>query len=419
MARHATGQVIERRGKRGVSFGLRFRAYGQRHYVTSTAATREHAERELAHILADVERGIWQPYMPELVEAPVAVPTFHDFAERWLGLKAPELGPATIADYQWALEKHLLPVFGRMRLDEITKRTVDEFAAAKLAEGQRLAAEREKSGGTGPRVGLSARTVNKVLTRLAQILGEAVEWDLIGSNPAAGGKRRVKASPPRRPSVEPEQLMALLEVAAPMYGGRGRPLLATLAGAGLRIGEALALAWADVNLARGTITVRASKTDAGRRVVDLPSALREELVEWRATTRHASDTDAVFATSTGGRDGRQNVNERLVRPAVSAANKRLHRLGIEPIDVGLRAHGLRRTYASLRAAVGDDPAYVSTQIGHTDPTFTLRVYVTAAKRRERLTEVERQAFDRAIAWAQWAQAGTNRPAVPATVAVAA
>jgi integrase len=31
----------------------------------------------------------------------------------------------------------------------------------------------------------------------------------------------------------------------------------------LRIGEALSLRWRDVDLARGTITVRAAKTDAG------------------------------------------------------------------------------------------------------------------------------------------------------------
>ena len=37
--------------------------------------------------------------------------------------------------------------------------------------------------------------------------------------------------------------------------------------AGLRIGEALQLAWRDVDLARGTITVRAAKTPTGVRTV--------------------------------------------------------------------------------------------------------------------------------------------------------
>jgi len=37
-------------------------------------------------------------------------------------------------------------------------------------------------------------------------------------------------------------------------------------------------------------------------------------------------------------------------------NTKLRRLGIASVE-GATFHGLRRTYASLRAAVGDDPAY--------------------------------------------------------------
>lgn len=70
-------------------------------------------------------------------------------------------------------------------------------------------------------------------------------------------------------------------------------------------------------------------------------------------------------------------------------------------------HGLRRTFASLRCAVGDNPAYTCEQLGHTDARFTLRVYTAAVKQRQRLSAVEREQFDRALEWAQWAQTGTN------------
>lgn len=63
-------------------------------------------------------------------------------------------------------------------------------------------------------------------------------------------------------------------------------------------------------------------------------------------------------------------------------------------------HSLRRTYASMRAALRDDPAYIAEQIGHEDPTFTIRVYAKAAKRRERLSDEYRRAFDRALEWAE-------------------
>jgi hypothetical protein len=51
-----------------------------------------------------------------------------------------------------------------------------------------------------------------------------------------------------------------------------------------------------------------------------------------------------------------------------------------------------------------------------DPTFSLRVYVHATKRRERLTEAERREFNRAVEWAEWAQVGTNGDIALPTVA---
>jgi integrase len=69
-------------------------------------------------------------------------------------------------------------------------------------------------------------------------------------------------------------------------------------------------------------------------------------------------------------------------------------------------HGLRRSYASLRCACGDDPAYTSAQIGHQDPRFTLRCYTQATRRRERLSGPHLRAYDRAL---EWARMGTSEP----------
>jgi hypothetical protein len=83
MSRPATGQVLERRGKRGRTYAIRFRAYGRRHYVTldpQEVTTHSQAEQELQNVLADVRRGIWQPPSAEPVEEPQAEPTFHLFA---------------------------------------------------------------------------------------------------------------------------------------------------------------------------------------------------------------------------------------------------------------------------------------------------------------------------------------------------
>jgi integrase len=395
MARPATGQVIETTTSRGRVYALRFRAYGKRHYLTLDVGSHHEAEQELANVLADVRRGIWQPPGPApVVEVPAEVPTFHEFASQWIADRESELGARTIEDYKWALSNHLLPFFARHRVDEITVREVDRYRTTKLAEGA-----------------LSANSINKTLTRLSQVLALAVEYDLIPANPAAGKRRRAKGTKPRRPYVEAEQLMTMLDAAAakpPLLAGRGRALLATLAGAGLRIDEALSLERRHVNLARGTLTIAKSKTDAGVRVVDLTPALRDELATYLDRSPWKSPTDLVFPTSSGRKDTRQNVRKLLFLPVIERANKKLAERKIELIG-SVRPHGLRRTYASLRAACGDDLVFISRQLGHEDVRFTLNVYAQAVKRRERMTDAERAEFDRAVEWSQWAVMGSETP----------
>ena len=268
-------------------------------------------------------------------------------------------------------------------MSQITVRDVDSYKIMKAGEGV-----------------LGANAINQTLSRFAQILELAVEYGYLPANPARGRRRRLPRTKPRRPFVQPEQLMSLLEAAECRYYGRGRPLLSVLAGAGLRIGEVLVLERRDVNLARGTLTVRQSKTEAGVRTVDLTPALREELALWLDQSPEADPTDLVFRTNNGRTDDRHNVARMLTR---AIRRSRLVQLGIEPIDK-VSPHGLRRTFASLRTAAGDDPVYIASQIGHTDVTFTLTVYAQAVKHRQRLTENESKEYERAI---EWAKMGTS------------
>lgn len=381
MARKATGGVIEPKDGRG--WAIRFRAYKKRRLVTLGTTeegwNRQKAEEHLRHVLADVERGIWQPYSPAPVEAPEDVPTFHAFASEWMGARRPELRPRTIKDYEWALSYHLLPFFKSFLVSQITVADVDRYKAAKVKEGK-----------------LAAAQINKTLKRLSQILDVAVDYGHLPSNPAAskGGRRRVKETAPDRAWVEPEQLMALLDAAPKGH----RAILATLAGAGLRVGEACALKWGDLDLATGTLTVRESKTEAGRRRVDMPTGLVTELWTLAMTSKHTDPDDPVFI---GRRDTPQtpdNIGRRL-KSAIKKANPGLEAAGIAAISEDVSPHALRRTYASLRYACGDDPVFVAEQGGWTDPSFPIKYYARAVKRRERLHGAHLEAFDAALDWA--------------------
>jgi integrase len=349
---------------------------------------RQRAEAELRHVLADVERGIWRPPEPAPTPEIPEEPTFHEFASRWLDAVRVELRPSTVENYQWALGYHLLPFFADHRLGEITIAEVDRYKVAKLREGK-----------------LAAAQINQTLKRLAQILDLAIEYgQMDGANPARGRRRRAKAPKPQRTWVEPEQLLALIEASDQTL----RPLLATLAGGGLRLGEAIALDWPDVSLATATLRVRESKTDAGAgRVVDLPSGAIEALSEWKAYKGRRAAGGPVFVTRTGRRQTVTNVDHRI-KTAIARANRRLAELAIEPISERVTPHSLRRTYASLRAAAGDHPVYIAEQLGHEDPGFTFRVYQRAAKRRDRLNGAHLEAFENALDWAAMGSESPDR-----------
>jgi integrase len=342
MPRKPTGQVIA--PKAGRAWAIRFYAYGKRRYVTLGSAedgwNRERADAELRHVLADVERGLWRPHEPELVEAPTEVPTFHEFASEWLATREFELKPRTFEDYRWALTHHLLPFFAGHRLGAIRVEDVDRYRAAKVREGR-----------------LSPNIINKTLTRLAQILEVAVEYGYLDRNPARGRRRRLKATKPRRAWLEPEQVAPLLDAAGAIDaertrsddpGGR-RAMLATLTLAGLRIGEALALRWRDVDLASGRLVVGEAKTDAGRRTVDLSPALRDELAAHKTRTKHPESGDLVFCTRTGQPQNRNNVRRRVLVAAAKRANERLsnNQSEITALPEALSPHALRHTFASL------------------------------------------------------------------------
>jgi integrase len=404
MARPATGKVIDHQGSDGRTYrALRFTAYGKRRYVSLGPVTGGEAERELRHVLADVERGTWTPRAGvEAPPEPEPIPTLHQYAEEWWTRNERRFAPATQADYRWRLEGHLLPFFAEMRLDAITFDTVERYIATKLAA-------------TPP---LSARSINMTVTLLGAILESAVERELIARNPARGKGRRVRERTPRRSYLETAaQIGALLDAAGELDRAaqpacqhvERRAMLATLTFAGLRIGELCALRWRDVDLATGWLHVGESKTDAGRRRVKLRGALRDELLTVRARHSQAPTDGFVFPTLTGGRQSTDNLRSRVLNVAVKHANENLAKQELSPLPDGITPHSLRRTFASVLYALGEDPGIVMDEMGHTHPALALRVYRQSMRR----GEDEKAQLRALIEGDELAVIGRRAPATPA------
>jgi integrase len=431
MPRPATGQVIFDPKRANPAFGLRFRAYGLRPYVRLGTAeegwTWEKAETELQNVLADVRRGIWKPPEPEPAPAVEADPLFHAFASFWFETSKDGWSEKTRRDYQWQLSHHLLRFFQKHRLSQITIAEVDRYRAAKLSESAKRAkaleawqkrldqtkdrARRRQLARERPPKPLSATSINKTITRLGQILELAVEYPeyVITTNTARGKRRRLKASKPAPVWLDSaEQIKALLDAAGELdrkakSNGQvpRRAILATLVFAGLRIGELIHLHPRDLNLAASSLTVQESKTDAGVRRIDVLPVLRHELAPIKASL--GADADRLFPTQEGGPMNASNIRTRILAPAVELANKRLLEAGETPLPVGLTPHKLRHTFASLLVALGVDPGAVMDQLGHTESTFTMRVYRHGMRR----DPASKELLQRLVLAAEWATMGNS------------
>jgi integrase len=292
--------------------------------------------------------------------APVRM-TMTEFAEQWLEEQKDILAPKTIESYSWAIEKHIVPAFGRRQLQDVTIDDVANLVAKMRREGKK------------------AWTIRAVLTPLSRIFSVAVRKGYRNTNPVAGLDKS------ERPKSDQKQMVILtsseIEALLAAVGGWKRTLLATLVFTGMRIGEALALTWEQIDFGRSVVVVGKSKTKAGegREVVVIPS-LAARLLEHKLETPFAAPTDLVFPTASGAARDRRNVLRWAPEPARSA------------IGSMITLHGLRHTFASLLIGQGFDVTFVANQLGHANPAITLKVYARlfdpASRKDEARTKLE-------------------------------
>ncbi|WP_249021039.1 site-specific integrase [Conexibacter sp. S30A1] len=440
MPREATGQVVVKDRKGGKVYALRFRANGERQYLTLGTDAEGwndlRAAEALADELAKVRAGVWRPVRaePEHVEAQAPDPTFHVFASQWFEAKRRELDESTQTDYGWQLSSHLLPFFAEHRLSEITVAEVDRYRAAKVRESEaraealrqwraRLDVETDRAKlrelrRQRPPKPLSAASINKTLTRLGQILDQADEYGMIQRNPLRVNPRNRKLRAPKPPAVwldRAEQIESLLDAAGELdLAARPdrrhvprRAMLSVLVFGGLRMGELLALRWRDIDLAAGRLYVGEAKTDAGVRHVELLPALREALTTYKAGCMNTGPDDLVFATTNRRKFSRDGFRQRVFARAVEVANERREAAGLPPLPEGLSPHKLRHTCCSLLFVCGYELPRVMRTLGHADSAVTLRIYAHVMSADEGERERLRALVGAVPAPVDWAPLGTS------------
>lgn len=181
------------------------------------------ARRELGETVARIRLGVWKrPTMAMRARRAGSGTSLHAYARQWLAAKTEgtygEIRASTAAGYRCYVELHLLPVFGECSVEEIDRARCLRFKARLLGNARELRAGIEagrvlRDGRGRRRKPLGPASIRSVLQVLGAILDEAVEDELLESNPARGKRMRVRVPKPNRTFLEMDELTLLLQAA--------------------------------------------------------------------------------------------------------------------------------------------------------------------------------------------------------------
>lgn len=313
--------------------------------------------------------------------------TFEVAAETWFTAQASNLRPATRDVYRSHLDTHLLPVFGRRRLDSID---VDEIArlVARMSTGEyRAEVEQRMKGGKRRRKpavtvaddGYRGWTIRGMLTvagRVFEYAQRRMRWS--GQNPVRllDNGERPRSDQRERRILTRDELERLLTAADERF----RPIFVFAAGTGCRLGEVLGLKWRAIDFDNGTATITHQvdrrgrevelKTKRSRRTIELPTDLVAMLREQKiaAPPVHSGPDAYVFCTRNGTPHEHRNVAGRALSRAIKGAG-----LDDDPENLPTM-HSFRHSFASAWIASGGDIVELSAHLGHRNPSVTMNTY---------------------------------------------
>ena len=301
-------------------------------------------------------------------EEKTSSPFFSDYSQDWLERNAKRWAYRTYERYEEILRLHIWPdkTFSKKKLDEIVKRDIRRFLS--LVYKKR-----------------SAATVELVHSILSGIFEEAMEDDLVTSNPASKLLRRILPPEKQRDEKDPEPFTVeernrFLEHAGKILSWDLLLVLKIMAFAGLRLGEVLALRLRNFNAKTEIYHVQESfyrkkfshPKKGKKRLVDLPSFLVKELNNYihslkkeRLKSGHGMTVDLLFLDPDEKYQypySQRKIQETVKKVCGQAELKRR------------KPHDLRHTYATIMLMAHQSPAYVQKQLGHSSISMTVDIY---------------------------------------------
>lgn len=344
-----------------IAFTYRGIVCRERIKLQPTPANLKRAEQHRSAILDAIERGTFNyaitfPDSPRrflFAEQKGEGYLLETYLESWLPRQKAHLKASTWDNYRKIVEHTLIPEFGRNRLTEIKRPIIREWGEKQSCANKRLA---------------------NVQSVLRSALQDALDDELIESNPLYGWKFSRKGAPKSDDDVDPfsaeEQAALLAKCREPQH----RNLFQFAFWSGLRTSELAALEWGDIDWIRGIVRVQravtyasdepeTTKTRRGTRDVKLLPPAREAL-EAQKPFSYLRGREVFLDPRTGEPwAGDQPIRKGAWTPALRLAGVRYR-----------RPYQTRHTYGSMMLTAGESPVWVAQQMGHSDTGMIFKIY---------------------------------------------
>jgi integrase len=304
--------------------------------------------------------------------------TVSEWLDEFLTRKARDVEPTTIRSYA-LLFVHAHSGLGQVRLQDLHEDQVQDWVDGLVAHGRRR--------GGKPGSGLMVSTVQAILDKFREALARAVGRKLVATNAAEYVRVSLADKKADKRAHHPVQPWAVPEVQQFISGLTGdrlhAPLLLSLMG--LRPAEVCGMRWTDIDLVTATLETantrtmignktvleKDTKTEAGERLLPLPSKVAEVLKTFRtqqmkerlAVGEAYADTGYVVVDELG-----MPLNTRQLR---EHAYRLMRDLGLRRV----RLYDARHSCLSYLAVNGVPDVVLARWAGHTNAAFTKRKYV--------------------------------------------
>ncbi|NNB84591.1 tyrosine-type recombinase/integrase [Corallococcus exiguus] len=291
----------------------------------------EEYERQVRHALLTGALGKEQQEEKRVL-------TVAEFEPRFITYSENQNKASTLAAKQQLLKSHLLPIFGSMRLDRVSREAIEDFKARKRKEG------------------LTAKTINNALTVIRTLFAVAVEQEELTHAPRV---KLLKAEKPEFDFLNFEEADRLVRSAEPTW----RAMVTVALHTGLRRGELIALQWDVVDLVAGRLVV---KRNVWRGHFGSPKGGRSREVPLNAIALDALKAHRhlrgpfVFCDDAG-----DFLKNDTCRNAILRTSKRA---GLRPIGW----HTLRHSFASHLVMRGVPLKAIQELLGHASIEMTMR-----------------------------------------------